>query len=201
MEKIQSYHHGNLRNELIEKAIAIVNSEGEQALSIRKVAGACGVTYAAPYAHFKNKEDLLTAIQAHITEQFSTLLENTLFEYKESKELLLYLGNTYVNFFLDNPNYFSFLYSQSHYPIVLSPKNGEALFKPYEIFKRALSDYLDKTNCPKEKYNDIALALLSQVHGIAGLATMKNIQYNENWKDKVLDILRTSTCSYLEGAK
>ena len=201
MEKIQSYHHGNLRNELIEKAIAIVNSEGEQALSIRKVAGACGVTYAAPYAHFKNKEDLLTAIQAHITEQFSTLLENTLFEYKESKELLLYLGNTYVNFFLDNPNYFSFLYSQSHYPIVLSPKNGEALFKPYEIFKRALSDYLDKTNCPKEKYNDIALALLSPVHGIAGLATMKNIQYNENWKDKVLDILRTSTCSYLEGAK
>ena len=111
MDKIQSYHHGNLRNELIEKAIDIVNNEGEQALSIRKVAGACGVTYAAPYAHFKNKEDLLTAIQEHITEQFATLLENTLFEYKKSKELLLYLGNTYVNFFLDNPNYFSFLYS------------------------------------------------------------------------------------------
>ena len=44
MNKIQPYHHGNLKKELIEKAIAIVNNEGEQALSIRKVAGACGVT-------------------------------------------------------------------------------------------------------------------------------------------------------------
>ena len=34
MDKIQSYHHGNLRNELIEKAIDIVNNEGEQALSL-----------------------------------------------------------------------------------------------------------------------------------------------------------------------
>lgn len=198
MEKTH-YHHGNLRNDLIEKAIEIVNNEGEQGLSIRKVAGACGVTYAAPYSHFKNKEDLLTAIQEHITEQFIAALENTLIEYKDSKELLLYLGVTYVNFFLDHPNYFSFLYSQSHYPINLSPINGEQLFKPYEIFKRALSEYLDKTNCPKEKYSDIALALLSQVHGVAGLATMKNIQYNENWKEKVIDILRIFTCPYLEG--
>ena len=43
MENTHSYHHGNLRHELVERAIAIVNDEGEQALSIRKVAGACGV--------------------------------------------------------------------------------------------------------------------------------------------------------------
>lgn len=97
MDKIQSYHHGNLRNELIEKAIDIVNNEGEQALSIRKVAGACGVTYAAPYAHFKNKEDLLTAIQEHITEQFATLLENTLFEYKKLLKKLTKNGIIWKN--------------------------------------------------------------------------------------------------------
>ena len=199
MDKEHSYHHGNLRNDLIEKAIAIVNNEGVQGLSIRKVAGVCGVTYAAPYAHFKSKDNLLAAIQEHITQQFVKVLEDTLMLYKESKELLLYLGVSYVNFFLDNPNYYSFLYTQSHYPIILSPKSGEQLFEPYEIFKRALSEFLDNSNCPKEKYDDIALALLSSVHGIAGLATMKNIQYSENWKDKVTDLLRIFNIQYLES--
>lgn len=199
MEKTHSYHHGNLRNELIEKAIAIVNNEGEQCLSIRKLAGACGVTYAAPYSHFKNKDDLLAAMQKHITQQFEKVLEDTILLYKESKELLLHLGTAYVNFFLDNPNYYSFLYSQSHYPIIVTPKNGEQPFKPYEIYKRAISEFLANSNCPKEKYDDIALALLASVHGIAGLATMKNIQYSENWKDKITDLLCIFTIQYLEG--
>ena len=50
MEKSKkSYHHGNLREELIEKGIELINEEGEEKLSLRKVAKMCGVSNAAPY--------------------------------------------------------------------------------------------------------------------------------------------------------
>ena len=51
----QTYHHKDLRNALIETGIQIVNTEGVNAFSLRKVAAACGVSHAAPYIHIQNK--------------------------------------------------------------------------------------------------------------------------------------------------
>ena len=48
MEK-KPYHHKNLKNDLIEKGIELVNKNGINQLSLRKVAQACGVSHAAPY--------------------------------------------------------------------------------------------------------------------------------------------------------
>ena len=58
----KGYHHGNLRKELIEKGIKMINDTGEEKLSLRKLAVECGVSNAAPYTHFKNKDELLKAI-------------------------------------------------------------------------------------------------------------------------------------------
>ena len=50
MEKLKKkYHHGNLRKELIEKGIEMINEVGEEKLSWRKLAKICGVSNAAPY--------------------------------------------------------------------------------------------------------------------------------------------------------
>ena len=65
----KQYHHKDLRNALIEKGIEIVNSEGLHSFSLRKVAAACGVSHAAPYSHFQSKEELLDAMQQHITDK------------------------------------------------------------------------------------------------------------------------------------
>ena len=47
------YHHGNLRNALIGAGLELINTEGEENLSLRKVALKCGVSNAAPYAHYR----------------------------------------------------------------------------------------------------------------------------------------------------
>ena len=65
-----SYHHGNLRQALIDAGIKIINENGEENLSLRKVAAACGVSHAAPYAHFKDKDELIEAIKDNVTEKF-----------------------------------------------------------------------------------------------------------------------------------
>ena len=63
-----SYHHGNLRQALIDAGIKLINENGEENLSLRKVAAACDVSHAAPYAHFKDKEELIDAIKENVTD-------------------------------------------------------------------------------------------------------------------------------------
>ena len=64
------YHHGNLRNALIGAGLELINTEGEENLSLRKVALKCGVSNAAPYAHFNSKDEFIAAIQQHIMDLF-----------------------------------------------------------------------------------------------------------------------------------
>jgi AcrR family transcriptional regulator len=57
-----SYHHGDLKNALIQAGLAILAREGTSHLSLRETARLAGVSQAAPYRHFANKEALLAAI-------------------------------------------------------------------------------------------------------------------------------------------
>ncbi len=104
----QTYHHKDLRNALIETGIKIVSAEGINAFSLRKVAAACGVSHAAPYSHFQNKEELLEAIQLFITDKFSKQLENTIQKNNNVAEILKDMGIAYISFFVENPAYFHF---------------------------------------------------------------------------------------------
>lgn len=57
-----SYHHGDLKNALIQAGIEILAEEGVGGLSLRKAARRAGVSHAAPYAHFADKQTLIAAI-------------------------------------------------------------------------------------------------------------------------------------------
>ncbi len=58
----EKYHHGDLKNALIEAGVGILAGEGARGLSLRKVASLAGVSHAAPYAHFADKQALIAAI-------------------------------------------------------------------------------------------------------------------------------------------
>jgi len=62
MSKREQYHHGDLKNALIQAGIEILARQGGQALSLREVARQAGVSHAAPYAHFADKQALIAAI-------------------------------------------------------------------------------------------------------------------------------------------
>jgi AcrR family transcriptional regulator len=70
MEK--KYHHGDLKNALIAAGIAVLAEEGVHGLSLRKVAQRAGVSHAAPYAHYADKQALIAAIS---TEGYRRLYE------------------------------------------------------------------------------------------------------------------------------
>ena len=123
MEKSKkSYHHGNLREELIEKGIELINEVGEEKLSLRKVAKMCGVSNAAPYTYFKKKSDLLYAMSDYIWGILAMELDKTRKRYENQEDLLVKLGKTYVMFFCGNHRYYHFIISRKNMKIDLFSK-------------------------------------------------------------------------------
>jgi AcrR family transcriptional regulator len=102
-----SYHHGNLKSALIEAGVDLLAKEGVGGLSIRRVAQKAGVSRAAPYAHFADKQALIAAIS---TEGYSRLLEA--FEHVAARHdgdpgaKLIEGAWAYLKFALDDPDHF-----------------------------------------------------------------------------------------------
>ena len=193
------YHREGLKNLLIEKGIEIVNTDGVQSFSLRKAAAACKVSHAAPYSHFRNKEELLNAMQLHITERFSKTLETAVAENKKPAALLKKLGIAYVSFFIENPAYFQFLYSSSDIKVDLTLSiPDEENYKPYILYKNSILSLLKQAKVPKKKQNDILITIWAFIHGLTALAAMKNVHYDKKWKEKIGDFMDLLEPSFLK---
>lgn len=186
------YHHGDLRNSLIEAGIELINKEGEEKFSLRKVASLCGVSHAAPYSHFQNKEELLEAMQAYVTNQLMERFEEITktFSDPNDQKLVISLGKSYIMFFVNNPNYFPFLFAQPWMEINLSLNDdGSKNFPPFELFKTTMFRVLRASGFSDDKLEDAIISCWATVHGLSAIATMKNVHYDKNWEEKIEDII------------
>ena len=66
------YHHGNLREALLEVTQRVMESEGVHAVTMRRVAREVGVTHAAPYRHFPSKDALIDTVVSRLLEELRT---------------------------------------------------------------------------------------------------------------------------------
>ncbi len=191
------YHHGDLRCALIETGIEFIKQEGEEALSLRKIAKICGVSNAAPYAHFKTKDEFIVAMQRHVMDLFAAELEKTVAKYKDSPSLLIMLGKTYVMFFYQNPFYYDFLFSHKNIRIKLSLANdGTDENPPLDILKKTAIPLFHKAKLPEKVIQDKIIAMWALVHGLAAVVTMPGIEYDGNWEASIERIINSISIPY-----
>ena len=101
------YHHGDLKNALIEAGIETLSNEGLGALSLRSVARRAGVSHAAPYAHFTDKQALIAAISTEGYRKLYERVERAVSAYAgDSRRLFVESSWAYVAFALEQPAHF-----------------------------------------------------------------------------------------------
>ena len=101
------YHHGNLRQALIEATAALIEEMGPQAFTMAEAARRAGVSAAAPYRHFKGREDLIEEVARQGFVDFSRRLEAA-FDGGRPRVLtaFLRLGQAYLDFARERPGYY-----------------------------------------------------------------------------------------------
>ena len=101
----KAYHHGDLRAALIRAGTELLRERGAAGLSLREVAKAAGVSHAAPYRHFEDKQQLLAAIAAAGFERLRDGMAKAAADHPDDPRAQLYAaGDAYIELATDAPD-------------------------------------------------------------------------------------------------
>jgi AcrR family transcriptional regulator len=184
------YHHGDLKNALIKAGTEILADKGLGGLSLRQVAKQAGVSHAAPYAHFKDKQALIAAISTEGFKQLYSQIESVKKAHQaEPESLLIETAWSYVQFALNEPDRFKLMFSsvlekEKEYPefVEISQDNFQQLVEIIEICQQA--------NILKGGDSDlIALSVWGTVHGFVSLLLEGQISHTVLEKGTLKEIL------------
>lgn len=131
------YHHGNLRQSLLQNSLQLLRDEGIAGLSLRRLAELTGVSRAAPYHHFKDKQSLLAAVAEQGFAQLAQLLLKVVSDEQISLEQRLQqavLG--YLQFAQNQPALYQLMFGQTLWASVAVDGNADSTAQ----FQRAAKD-------------------------------------------------------------
>lgn len=106
------YHHGDLRRALVEAALDALAESGTDALGLRQLARRVGVSAAAPYRHFRDRQSLIQAVAAAGFDRFLHTLEAAR-SAGSASEQLADMAEAYIGFALANPALYRLMFSSA----------------------------------------------------------------------------------------
>jgi AcrR family transcriptional regulator len=163
------YHHGDLRRALIAAARRILEQEGLAALSLRAAAREAGVSQAAPYHHFADRDALLSAVAAEGFDGLAETMRARMEKAADASRALVAAGEGYVAFAVANPALFQIMFGASMKAPGADPTRLEAGARAYAALERAITGV---ARSGKHEPGEIAIACLrawSMAHGLAKL--------------------------------
>jgi AcrR family transcriptional regulator len=159
---VRPYHHGNLRASLLEAADAVLTERGTQALTLRDVARAAGVSHGAPYHHFASLNDLLAAVAQRGFETLGDAMAEAV-AVPDTRERLLRVAQAYVACARAHPARFRLMFG----PLLASKDEHTAL---RAAAQRAFGFVLAAANAHDKKHGaNLAVAGWSLAHGLSHL--------------------------------
>ena len=164
---MSTYHHGDLRQTVLQEASNILEKEGLGALSLREVARRAGVSHNAPYRHFPDRDSLLAALVEEGFQMFADELAR-----RPRREM----GEAYVEFALSHPQRFRLMFGGT---VKLEKRDRRA----YEALLGSFSEL-------GEDAPYAAAAAWGLVHGLAHLLLDGHFAGRDQ-KQFVRDVLRT----------
>jgi len=165
----RGYHHGDLRRALIDTTLQVISEEDVGAVSLRAVARRAGVTYAAPYHHFRDKNALLAAVAVEGYRALRLEVERALARAPQRPAARLQaLAQSYIRFGVGHP---------AHYRVMFRPDLGDPAQEP-ELDAAAGQAFhgllliiaeLRGPGTSADELERLAITTWSMVHGLVSL--------------------------------
>jgi AcrR family transcriptional regulator len=172
----RSYHHGDLRNALQQGALALLRGKGPEALSLREISKVAGVSHAAAYRHYADKQALLADLSTLGFQVLTRMYEDALAATPGGPlAQLLATGRAYVVFGAREPQLLQLMFSNA---IPDWQKFPELATVGQVLTQRLQSTIAQGQQCGEIRAGDIgslSVAAWSMVHGLAMLLAGKRI--------------------------
>ncbi len=163
----RAYHHGNLREELLDRAESTLAERGLEALSLRELARDVGVSHAAPRRHFAGRQELLDALALRGFEQLGVALRAATATCGDFAARFAAVASAYVTFATDHAALLELMFAGKHRAgadAVLAA--SEEAFT--EIFA-VVADGQERGEIEPGDIDDVGIPLFAALHGLAAL--------------------------------
>jgi AcrR family transcriptional regulator len=167
----RGYHHGNLREALLQAALDLIGQKGAAGFTFADAARMAGVSPAAPYRHFRDRDELLSSIAQRGFEQFEAALTEAWDDGRpDTVTAFERVGRAYLNFAREQPAFYSAMF-ESGIPVDMNPTLMAASERAFAIIRAAAERLaaLAPPGVPRPPALMMALHIWSMSHGVASL--------------------------------
>jgi len=166
----RGYHHGNLREALIQSALALIGERGPAGFTMAEAARSAGVSPAAPYRHFRDREELMADVARLGFERFADDLEKAWHGgHPSALEAYQNIGRAYLAFARNEPAYYAAMFETGLLKTA-SPELEQSANRSFEVLHTATKKLLEKLpEAERPPSHMVALHIWSLSHGIASL--------------------------------
>src|SRR5580693_1164001 len=167
----RGYHHGNLKEALLQAALDLIAQKGAAGFTFADAARMAGVSPAAPYRHFRDRDELLSSIAQRGFEQFEARLTAARQDGRpDPLTAFERVGKAYLAFAREAPAYYSAMF-ESGLPVDVSPALMAASERAFAVIRAAAERLaaLAPPGTPRPPALMMALRIWSMSHGVASL--------------------------------
>jgi AcrR family transcriptional regulator len=167
----RGYHHGNLKEALLQAALGLIKEKGPAGFTFADAARMAGVSPAAPYRHFRDRDELISSVAQRGFEQFEVLLSRAWDDGRpDTLAAFERVGKAYLAFARQEPAFYSAMF-ESGLPADLNPALMAAGERAFGIVRAAAERLaaLAPPGVPRPPALMMALHIWSMSHGVASL--------------------------------
>jgi len=168
-EERSSYHHGNLREELLVQAHALLRADGPDAVTLRKVAAGVGVSRTAPYHHFRDKESLIAALVQRGFHELVADMQGPLAAQGDTVARFEDMGRAYVRYALREPHLYKMMFGPAVLDRERHPETACAADAAFDTCCAMVAAGQQSGEIGGDEPVSVALAAWATVHGLASL--------------------------------
>jgi AcrR family transcriptional regulator len=142
IEEKKNYHHGHLKEQLLEAVRQLVEEQGPDSFSIAEACRRAGVSTAAPYKHFKDRDEILHGVVLSAMHRMGAAMQNAADAHPAGDlERIVALGKAYIDFARAEPGVFALMFglTGSHADDPALTEEGQGKF---EIVCRVVAEHL-----------------------------------------------------------
>jgi AcrR family transcriptional regulator len=195
----RAYHHGNLREALIEAALKLITEHGSDGLTLSEAARMAGVSPAAPYRHFKDRNSLMSAVAEQGFAAFADILEKAAKGHTNAPmKALMTIGEAYLDFARKAPGHYAAMF-EAGIAQGSTPDLARDSARAFNVLRDAAADM--HAILPPDRRAPalmIALHIWSMIHGIASLFLRGDIA-RRNLPVKPEELLESGVLIYFDG--
>jgi AcrR family transcriptional regulator len=163
-----TYHHGDLRQALIDGAIALIAQQDIGHLSLREVARQVGVSHAAPYRHFQDKEDLLAAVGEQGFIGLTQAMESGIAQSAADPLVRLKAtGVAYVQFAVTHPAHYRVMFGSFSAEQLPHPNRAQAGWQSFQVLLNSIEAGQQAGVLRGKDPMQLAWVAWATVHGLA----------------------------------